>query len=332
MMELIERVSSSARDRQMIHGTFEELNSLFYGQVLNPNLLIIHRKQISIETVPLSWTWAFDVGRNIPVLVPATAVYHPFYDESGPLFINNSCGLASGTNLLEAVIQALCEVIERDALSLAMASNVFRSVPIETINSALCRALITNFHKANIHVTIKEITTNLGVPCFVACSDDRSLRNSFYLNGGYGCHVNRDKALTRAIVELAQSRATIISGAREDIPSMRNGDGSDYDKIRRINYRWFEDVEPIQFYTQLPTYNFNNLWEEFNWLLDCVQTAGLPGPIVADLTRPEVKIPVVRVLVPGLECWYQDHKRIGQRLITAFRIGLKLGVAWKGEG
>lgn len=330
LMELVERISASARNQRMIYGTYADLQHLFSDQVINPSQLILHRRTIPIEVIPLSWTWVFDFGRNTPVLVPATAVYHPFYDDSGPLFVNNSCGLASGSSLLEAVIQALYEVIERDAVSLAMASNFYTSVPLATIDSPICKELLASFDHANIRVAVKEVTTDLGVPCFVASSDDVNRCNSFYLNGGYGCHSNREKALTRAIVELAQSRATIISGAREDISEMREGDGSDYHEIRQANYCWFTDVEPMQPYNELPTMEFDNLWSELGWIVERVRAVGLPGPFVAGLTQPAVGIPVVRVLVPGLECWHRDRQRIGSRLVKAFKIGRKLSTVRDG--
>lgn len=233
MMELIERVSASARDQKMVYGTFEDLSYLFGDQVLNPHQLITHQRPTPIEVVPLSWTWVFNLGSNMPMLVPATAIFHPFYDKSGPLFLNNSVGLAAGSSLLEAVISAIYEVIEQDAVSLAMASNIFTSVPVETIDSPLCSCLIADLQRENIHISIKEITTDIGVPCFVTCGDDQNKINSYYLNGGFGCHIDREIALTRSIVELIQTRATIISGAREDITNMRDGDGSDYKRLNK---------------------------------------------------------------------------------------------------
>ena len=33
-----------------------------------------------------------------------------------------------------------------------------------------------------------------------------------------------------------------------------------------------------------------------------------------DFTRPEIGVPVVRMIVPGLEVWTMDHEREGNRL------------------
>jgi ribosomal protein S12 methylthiotransferase accessory factor len=38
-----------------------------------------------------------------------------------------------------------------------------------------------------------------------------------------------------------------------------------------------------------------------NWLLERTRGAGLKHAIVVDLTRPEFGLPVLRVIVPGLE-------------------------------
>jgi ribosomal protein S12 methylthiotransferase accessory factor len=108
---------------------------------------------------------------------------------------------------------------------------------------------------------------------------------------------------------------------------MREGDGSDYEDVRRTNLRWFSVVDPVRPYADMSTYRFDDLWGELKWLLQRIRACALPGPYVADLTRDGIDLPVVRVLVPGLECWHRDRKRIGRRLVKAFGIGRKLGTA-----
>jgi putative methanogenesis marker protein 1 len=321
LMELVERVSSSSQGRDCIQGSYRELRSQFGSSVLNPELLILHRRPLPVAHVPLNWIWAYDLSRQQTTLVPAVAVLHPYYDETGPLFINNSCGLAAGANLLEATLQALYEVIERDAISLAMASNVFTSVPISTINHPNSRNLIARFDAAGISVSIKEVTTDIGIPVYMACGDDHDAKNSFFLNGGFGAHARRDVALIRALTELAQSRATIISGAREDISDLRIGNGNDYKQIREENWRWFCDAYPSLAYTELPDFEQTNLWTELEWVVGRINHCKLPGPLVVDLSRPNIDVAVVRVIVPGMECWHRDRARIGQRLTQAFRLG-----------
>jgi ribosomal protein S12 methylthiotransferase accessory factor len=332
MMELIERASASARGRECLQGSYRDLRLRFGDAVVHPRTLILHARPLSVEPVPLAWVWAYDLATHRPSLVPATSVWHPYYDDAGPLFVNNSCGLAAGATLLEATLQALYEVIERDAVSLAMASGVFTSVPLDSIEWEPAREMLARFEQGGVCVSIKEAATDLGLPVFIACGDDRRLQNSFYLNGGFGAHAQREVALLRALTELAQSRATIISGAREDIGEMRAGNGEDYASIRAANERWFSDVFPVQSYCDLPSFDHPDLWSELEDISSRVRRRGLAGPLLVDLTRPELGVPVVRVLVPGLECWHRDRRRIGTRLIRAFRAGHRCRTCLAGSG
>jgi ribosomal protein S12 methylthiotransferase accessory factor YcaO len=40
---------------------------------------------------------------------------------------------------------------------------------------------------------------------------------------------------------------------------------------------------------------------DVNWELERLRQAGIERVIVVDLTRPELRVPVVRVVIPGLE-------------------------------
>ena len=48
-----------------------------------------------------------------------------------------------------------------------------------------------------------------------------------------------------------------------------------------------------------------------------LKAAGLDRVIVVDLTRGEIGVPVVRVIVPGLEMYGVDGDRIGRRCRNA---------------
>jgi len=56
--------------------------------------------------------------------------------------------------------------------------------------------------------------------------------------------------------------------------------------------RDFEDV---------PTCESDTLREDVEWVLCRLQSAGIHQLLVVDLTKPELGLPVVRVVVPGLE-------------------------------
>jgi hypothetical protein len=69
----------------------------------------------------------FDLLTRRPTYAPLNCVVSPYTAFSGmPLFYSSTNGLASGNTRVDALCHALCEVVERDASALAMASSHVR--------------------------------------------------------------------------------------------------------------------------------------------------------------------------------------------------------------
>jgi ribosomal protein S12 methylthiotransferase accessory factor len=81
----------------------------------------------------------------------------------------------------------------------------------------LPRRLAGKFAAAGIRVVIREITSDLGVPTFVAAGCESTGAGLTHFHCGLGTHPDARVAVTRALTELAQSRLTIFQGVREDI-------------------------------------------------------------------------------------------------------------------
>jgi len=130
---------------------------------------------------------------------------------------------------------------------------------------------------------------------------------------GMGTHIEPKVALYRAITEAAQSRLTQIHGAREDTQKAEMKRRIGYERIRRLNWYYLN-----KFGVETKTSDFTakaseDILEDINTLLDILTKKGINRAIVVDLTRSELGIPVVRVLVPQLEQYGIDNSRIGPR-------------------
>ena len=118
---------------------------------------------------------------------------------------------------------------------------------------------------------------------------------------GYGCHLSPGIALLRALTEAVQSRAALISGSRDDLlpaayRNCRNGD--DLAALERL----WELAPPMAWLpADLSTASFEG---DVAVLLAAVRNMGLDRVVVFDLGRGDSgtpAVPVVRVVVPGLE-------------------------------
>lgn len=129
---------------------------------------------------------------------------------------------------------------------------------------------------------------------------------------GAGSHLKPEIAIARAITEAAQSRVVQIQGAREDTDREGFIRSVGYDRMKRLNWFWFEEGEKISLSEvkdlsgKSPTENIDIILEQLKGLTEKV--------IVVDLSREEIAVPVVRVIIPGFELFTIDRDRKGQRI------------------
>jgi YcaO-like protein with predicted kinase domain len=260
----------------------------------------------------IAWVEGYDLLRHEPCWVPAEIV-HTDYTVQQPdgYFLAGSNGLASGNHPIEAINAALYELVERDAVALWIARPFRRRtgclLDLASVDEPDCRALLAKYAAAETAVRVWNVTTDIGIAAFLceirdlSAGDPRRLRR-FH---GSGCHADRAIALSRALTEAAQTRLTYISGIRDDLapaeyqeaPGAEIGDAL-LDALAR-------ETAPDPF-AVVPSFAADDLAEDLRWALGRLAAVGLGRAVAVDLTRAEFAIPVVRLVIPGLE-WDPHH-------------------------
>jgi len=314
MMEGIERYSAEVHDREMVTGRFSELDSC--GNALNPDELILPQSTDPDQSI--QWINGYDLVNDEEILVPASAVFHPLplSKDHATLFRTNTNGMASGNELEEAIFHGLSEVIERDAWSLVEASR--NAGPnIISPDNGMVGDLMDRFSDAEVSVQIRDMTSDIGIPTFAAVSDDLLLKDPALLTIGMGTHTNAYVAMLRAITEVAQSRLTQIHGAREDTTVAEFRTKIGYERTKRLNRHWFGASdgtgEGDRDFDSITSFESDDFLDDIGYMIRNLEGAGMDRAIVVDLTRSEIDVPVVRVIVPGLEVYAMDSERSGTR-------------------
>lgn len=258
--------------------------------------------------VPLLWVegrdWLQDENAWVPFQLVHTA-YTTGMRFDLKAFSASSSGLASGNHMLEAVSHAICEVVERDAYfkfsRLSEAKREARRIDLGTVDHPPCRELIERCERAGIAVAAWDITSDIGLAafrCHIMCRERDVLRR-LPAAGGSGCHPVRHVAFQRALTEAAQSRLTAISGSRDDMPR------SDYriwrDPLNLERQRGLISTRGSRSFTAIPSFENDSLREDVDQELELLRRAGFENVVAVDLTLPEFGIPVVRILIPGME-------------------------------
>jgi len=308
IMEGIERYSAEVHAHRIELGYFHELFGR--GRIVDPKDLILPPEADPNQILP--WVEGFDIANDEPVLVPAHAVFHPLPQRFRPLFRTGTNGLASGNTPEEAIFHALAEVIERDAWSLVEASRD-TGPKVEKITDPLINEMQKKFADAQVEVTIRDITSDIGIPTMAAVADDVLLKDPILLTMGMGTHTSARIAVLRALTEVAQSRLTQIHGAREDTTVAQLRKKMGYDRTKRMNAYWFKENGAVD-YSTIPSCDSDDFLKDIRLMIDALNKQGLDRVIVIDLTRKEIGIPVVRVIVPGLESYAMDPERRGERV------------------
>ncbi|AGT10948.1 YcaO-like family protein [Paracoccus aminophilus] len=254
--------------------------------------------------LPLVWAKVWDLMTESPAWVPYETLSTAFVEseDQRPLLLKTTNGLASGNHLLEAIVHALFELIERDALTLAsLARAPRRFIAQDMIPDPYFQALAARLDKAGIVMVIEDVTSDLAVPTFTCEMIDDPRRGNWRAlpsASGHGTHSDFTVALSRAVHEAIQSRVTIISGSRDDLFPHDYADALSLEAqlaLTEAANRTQSWMPPI-----LPTTHMR-FEDELQALLDRLRALGIDHAYLADLSRDDVGIPVVKLVVPGLE-------------------------------
>jgi YcaO-like protein with predicted kinase domain len=257
----------------------------------------------------MEWIKGYDLLRDEPCWVPAEIVHTDMarrqVHDSG-CFLRSSNGLASGNNLADALSSAICEVVERDSIAV-WAARDFRDragchLDPPSIADAPALNLLAQYERAGIGVRVWDVTSDAGIATFVCHiredSNDPSLgMRRFH---GAGCHPDRGIALTRALTEAAQTRLSYISGARDDLPPEHYAAPDNGDVDEALLDALQAGRGPRSF-GNVPHFGSDDIADDVRWELERLRSIGIERAIAVDLTRPELGISVVRVVIPGLE-------------------------------
>lgn len=218
------------------------------------------------------------------------------------IFHQTSNGLASGNSRDEALVHALAEVVERDAMAKAREQPERRRlIDPDSLGTGHLAELVERTRAAGMKLGLYDVTgqgeDGGQLPVVVA---DLALPDLPTLWRGSGCHPSAEVAASRALTEAVQTRLTYIAGARDDLPmAPRTGDPARmFERFEEIR----ADVsrrEPVRL-EDLPDAASPSVAEDRRRIVEILTSQGC-HPWVVDLDHPGLEISVVRVLVPGLE-------------------------------
>lgn len=314
-MESIERYCSEFKEEyldKLVRGSYNNLKSKF--NVLDPRGMILSGLSDYNNDHKIHWTWGTDLSKEEEILVPACAVYHPFHEDRVLMMNTHTNGIAAGNTMEEAVIHGLAEVVERDAWSIAQYTQHFHDAIFieDDQENDFIIGIFEKFEKAGIEIVAKDLTTDVGIPVVAAFSRDL-LHRTMETIDGFGAHLDPKVATIRALLEIATTRALFIQkygleGMCETAPLyLQQGEDENF-RFYAYNQKGIKELEV--------GYN-DDIYDDVQSMISKLRARGLDRVIAVDLTRSDVDIPTVRMIVPGMETYCFDKTRMGKRAMKA---------------
>lgn len=318
MMEGFERYSAERHEGdETTIASLDEISNI--GDCINPETLNLPKdfKKENLNSMKLEWSLAKDIVSDKNYYVPTNAIYHPYINNnSESLFKSNTNGLASGNILEEAILHGIFEVIERDAWSIfELTHKNYAQIDLDSIKSDIINETIDKFESEGIKIKLMDFTADINVPTIAASADDTVTKDAGLLTLGMGTHLDPEVAILRALTEVAQSRATQINGAREDTVRADFAREAGYERMKRINKYYFRDEEEKIALSSIENKATTSITKDLEIVKDELMTNDIDKILYYDLTRPELDVSVVRVIIPEMELFALDPSRAGYRFL-----------------
>ncbi|HLP44618.1 MAG TPA: TOMM precursor leader peptide-binding protein [Candidatus Kapabacteria bacterium] len=264
------------------------------------------------ESLEMHWTPVYSLTGQSFKYLPSCFCYaqYPAKDEWNLFAYPDSNGGAAGNSIEEAILQGFLELVERDSVAIWW-YNMLRKpgVDLTSFNEPYFLQLIEYYRSKNRSLYVLDLTADLQIPVFGAIShrlDDKRQDIIF----AFGAHVDAKIAVERALIELNQI-LPIVNVAESDrfLGKYRIQDKSFVDWLKTAAMENSPYLVPLENMPMKTASDYRRLCEPniYDSLFFCINAAAKHGleTMVVDMTRPDVGLNVVKVIVPGLRHFWK---------------------------
>ncbi|HSM05864.1 MAG TPA: TOMM precursor leader peptide-binding protein [Longimicrobiales bacterium] len=237
----------------------------------------------------LDWTPLRSLTHGRTRYLPSEYLFYSMGPTAGLRADSNGC--AAGASIEDATLRAFLELVERDAVAIWWYNELQRPpVDVASFGDPFCQEVVAWIGSSGRTVVVFDLTHDLGIPVLAAVSHG-SVGDASEVALGFGAHLDPDRALRRALLELGQGFAA--RGARSDAPDLFD--------VARLDARFLiptpgAECRALGDMAAPPRGSVRACLE---WCVERTREAGLEL-LLLDQTRADTGLPVVRAVVPGL--------------------------------
>jgi ribosomal protein S12 methylthiotransferase accessory factor len=233
--------------------------------------------------IPLKWTWAYNLTEGKNVLVP----FDWFYT------INEFNGPSAGNGVEEALIQGICEVVERHVSSIVSRNKLITpSIVPSSVTDPVALDMIGKYEKAGVGLFMNDFSLDTGIPSVsVLAYDPSTFPQMSEIVWTAGTTPDPHKALIRALTEVAQLAGDFTTGS--------NYVASGLPKVKSLEEAEFviKPGKEVRM-SELPDLSDRNMRVEVENCVAALAGRGLTV-LAVEVTHPRLGIPAFYTIIPG---------------------------------
>jgi ribosomal protein S12 methylthiotransferase accessory factor len=235
------------------------------------------------DDLTLQWTRGYNLTLKREVLIP----FNWFY------MINEFNGPCAGNCNEEALIQGLCELVERHTSSLVSHGNLkVPGIRTDTFTDPLVKEMLAKYNACGIQVYASDFSLGTGIPTIgVLAWDPSTFPEKSEIVWTAGTSPDPQKAMSRALTEVAQLAGDFNTGS--------NYVASGLPKFTRIeDAAHITHPDTLVTLADLPDLSDDNIRKEVENLISILQTQAY-HVLAIDTRHPDLDIPAFYTIIPG---------------------------------
>lgn len=252
----------------------------------------------------LDWSPVWSLTRQRHRYLPTSMLYGMSAEQRGVAdLIADSNGCAAGNTLEEAILQGFFELVERDAFAIWWYNGLrVPGVDLASFDDEFLASATDYYARYERELWMLDVTSDIGIPAFVALSRRLNAATEDIIYGA-GAHTDARIAALRTICELNQCLTWLPRpGGGDGKPMIDDPLALNWWKTARLaDCSWLAPIPdaPLKEASRFPVLKTNDTRDDVEHCRALIEAKGMEF-LVLDQTRPDIGMPVARVIVPGL--------------------------------
>ncbi len=253
----------------------------------------------------IEWTPIWSMTQQRTRYLPTGFCYYAYpMSPEKSYFRADSNGNAAGNTLEEAILQGFLELVERDAMGVWWYNRITRpAVDINSFENRYPVKLRSFLEQHDRDLWVLDVSNDLQVPVFGAFSRLTKGPHERIIMG-FGAHLDPNIALLRALTEMNQMLSWVLpeEQAAKSEPLLKDQETLTWLKTATLANQPYlvpQTNVPPRCANDFPFNKTDDLRDDVLACQSLVERLGLEM-LVLDQTRPDIGLPVVKVIVPGL--------------------------------